>query len=338
MHYSAADIVLKNKENMITDIILWIKDTHPLRTDSIFAANKCKRDLGTVTNAFINGLKFNNKENIQFLVEEFYRNNTLQLQSTNVEVASYTMLKDKIIDLCGTETIQAINHIKYLYNELITQLVNGPVYTEMNVEKASFIAERCQRNWDYNNPVSIADVNSIVQSAVSMPSKQNRQYYKLIVSTNTDFNRLCYTLAIDRTNPKFGFGKDINYAYHRNGQVLAPMLMLYTPADESGIDDPFNDDFNKNFYTSIGISSGVAAHSAAMLGYKTGFCACSVWGELYTALNEQYNIPIPEWNSGLMLGIGNPMWEYSRQAVLIDDFVYDTDDSYDKIVDINFVH
>ena len=54
MYYSTADIVLKNKEKMITDIVLWIKDTHPLRTDSIYAANKCKRDLGTVTNAFIN--------------------------------------------------------------------------------------------------------------------------------------------------------------------------------------------------------------------------------------------------------------------------------------------
>ena len=332
MYYSTADIVLKNKEKMITDIVLWIKDTHPLRTDSIYAANKCKRDLGTVTNAFINGLKFNNKENIQFLVEEFYRNNTLQLQSTDVEVACYTMLKDRMIELCDTETIQAINHIEYLYNELVTQLVNGPVYTEMNVEKASFIAERCQRNWDYDNPVSIADYNSIIQSATTMPSKQNRQYYSLLVSTNKDFNRLCYSLAVDRTNPHF------DQPIHRNGQVLAPMLMIFMPADESKIDDPYNDDFEKNFHTSIGLSSGVAAHSAAMLGYKTGFCACAAWGELYTALNEQYNIPIPTWFRGLMLGIGNPMWKYSRQTVLIDDVVYESDDSYDKMVDIKFVH
>ena len=248
------------------------------------------------------------------------------------------MLRDQIIELCGGEihadsvSIQAINYIKYLYNELTTQLVNGPVYTQMNVEKASFIAERCQRNWDYDNPVSIADCNSIIQSATTMPSKQNRQYYKLIVSTNRDFNRLCYTLAVDRTNP------DFDQPIHRNGQVLAPMLMIYMPADESEIDDPFNDEFEKNFHTSIGISSGVAAHSAAMLGYKTGFNACAAWGEMYTALNEQYNIPIPAWNRGLMLGIGNPMWEYSRQAVLLDGTLYDTDDSYDKIVDINFVH
>jgi hypothetical protein len=338
MYYAAANIVLENKENMIEDITSWIKNTHPNRTDSLFAENKCRRDLSTVINAFINGLKFNNKENIQFLVEEFYRNNTLQLQSTDVEIACYTMLRDQIIELCGGEihadsvSIQAINYIKYLYNELTTQLVNGPVYTQMNIEKASFIAERCQRNWDYDNPVSIADYNSIIQSATTMPSKQNRQYYSLLVSTNKDFNRLCYSLAVDRTNPHF------DQPIHRNGQVLAPMLMIFMPADESEIDDPFNDDFEKNFHTSIGISSGVAAHSAAMLGYKTGFCACAAWGEMYTALNEQYNIPIPVWNRGLMLGIGNPMWEYSRQAVLLDGTLYDTDDSYDKIVDINFVH
>ncbi len=248
------------------------------------------------------------------------------------------MLKDQIIELCGgeihanSESLQTINHIKYLYYELTTQLVNGPVYTEMNVEKASFIAERCQRNWDYDNPVSIADYNSIIQSATTMPSKQNRQYYSLLVSTNKDFNRLCYSLAVDRTNPHF------DQPIHRNGQVLAPMLMIFMPADESKIDDPYNDDFEKNFHISIGLSSGVAAHSAAMLGYKTGFCACAAWEELYTALNEQYNIPIPTWFRGLMLGIGNPIWEYSRQAVLLDGILYDTDDSYDKIVDINFVH
>jgi hypothetical protein len=89
MYYAAANIVLENKENMIEDITSWIKNTHPNRTDSLFAENKCRRDLSTVINAFINGLKFNNKENIQFLVEEFYRNNTLQLQSTDVEIAKY---------------------------------------------------------------------------------------------------------------------------------------------------------------------------------------------------------------------------------------------------------
>jgi hypothetical protein len=335
MYYTAANIVLENKENIISNILLWIKNTHPNRTDTL---SKCDRDLRNVINAFINGLKFNNKEHIQFIVEEFYRNNTLQLQSTDVEVACYTMLKDQIIELCGgeihanSESLQTINHIKYLYNELINQLVNGPVYTEMNVEKASFIAERCQRNWDYDNPVSIADYNSIIQSATTMPSKQNRQYYKLLVSTNKDFNRLCYSLAVDRTNPHF------DQPIHRNGQVLAPMLMIFMPADESQIDDPFNDDFEKNFHISIGLSSGVAAHSAAMLGYKTGFCACAAWEELYTALNEQYNIPIPTWFRGLMLGIGNPIWEYSRHNVFVDNVLYNTDDSYDKIVDVKFVH
>ena len=335
MYYTAANIVLENKENIISNLLLWIKNTHPNRTDTL---SKCDRDLRNVINAFINGLKFNNKEHIQFIVEEFYRNNTLKLQSTDVEVACYTMLKDQIIELCGgeihanSESLQTINHIKYLYNELINQLVNGPVYTEMNVEKASFIAERCQRNWDYDNPVSIADYNSIIQSATTMPSKQNRQYYKLLVSTNKDFNRLCYSLAVDRTNPHF------DQPIHRNGQVLAPMLMIFMPADESQIDDPFNDDFEKNFHISIGLSSGVAAHSAAMLGYKTGFCACAAWEELYTALNEQYNIPIPTWFRGLMLGIGNPIWEYSRHNVFVDNVLYNTDDSYDKIVDVKFVH
>lgn len=326
MYIQSSNIIEKNKETIINDIYQWIITNHPDRTTDHY---KCERDLTKVVNGFIYGLKFGNKENMQFLVEEFYMGNTLRLKSTTVELEAYAILKDRLISLVDDNN--AIKYIEYLYNELVTQLKNGPSYTNMSITKASLIAERCQRNWDYSTNIKTEDYNSIIQSAVSMPSKQNRQYYKLIVSTNINFNQVCYKYAIDPNNP------DFDKPIHRNTQVLAPMLLLFMPTDPDKIYNPFNDRFAINFDQSIGIAAGVAAHSAAMLGYRTGFCACAIWEPMYIALNEQFGMPLPAINYGLMLGIGNPDLRYGKQDIVIDDnYVRTLDDSYDKIVDIRF--
>ena len=53
-----------------------------------------------------------------------------------------------------------------------------------------------QRNWDYDNPVQPIDIQKIVEVATTMPTKQNRKFYELIVSSNPEFNKICYN-AID---------------------------------------------------------------------------------------------------------------------------------------------
>lgn len=198
----------------------------------------------------------------------------------------------------------------------------------MNPIATAKIAERCQRNWDYSRPIPQEHIDIIVGAATTMPTKQNKKYYRLIASTDMDFNTDLYNVAIDLENPHF------NKKIHRNTQVLAPLVLAFVAP---GIDteNPFNDDNVQNFYTSIGIASGVAAYTAASLGYSTGYCSC-IESNLYKDLLEKkFNINFVDFKSGLFLGIGYPNQIYNRQDIVVDDvYHYTLDDSCDKEIEI----
>jgi hypothetical protein len=332
MKIQAADVLYKNSNTIVDNLFKWININYPTRTTEIL---KCRRDLQKIVYGIISGLRFNNSEEIQFLVEEFYFGGSLKLKSTNVEIEVYKLLKTKINECFDNNSVEAgsKDYVSMLIDILISQLQNGLVSTEMNPVKASLIAERCQRNWDFNNPISLDDIGKIVNSATAMPSKQNRKYHKLIVSNDYEFNRICYNHSIDPTNPDFMK----RLPFHRNTQVLAPLLLIYLTVDENLIVDPFGDDYMKNFYTTTGISSGVAAHTAALMGYRAGFCACVNWEPLFEDLYQKYNISKPPYNHGLMLGIGAPDITHGRQEIVVNnDYKYTVTDTYDKVMDIHF--
>ena len=73
----------------------------------------------------------------------------------------------------------------------------------MNPIDAAKIAERCQRNWDYSKPIPQDDIDTIVNTAKTMPTKQNRMYYRIIVSTNQKYNKKLYKLSINEDDPSF---------------------------------------------------------------------------------------------------------------------------------------
>ena len=175
---------------------------------------------------------------------------------------------------------------------------------------ASSIAEQCQRNWNQNKKVSDEHINEIIQVATNMPTKQNREYYQLVVSTDLELNRQLYSVAIDDSNP--GFKKP----FHRNGQVLAPLLLLWFSTKP--IEDKFNDDFTEQFQISIGISSGAAALHATSLGYKTGFCCCMKWKTARQLLKAKgVYLSSQLVGHGLALGIGFPSTDH-RGDVVVD--------------------
>jgi hypothetical protein len=52
-------------------------------------------------------------------------------------------------------------------------------------------ANHCQRNWsDQEVPADI--IKTLSDIAVNMPTKQNQEFYKLIVSTNQEYNNFVY--------------------------------------------------------------------------------------------------------------------------------------------------
>ena len=190
--------------------------------------------------------------------------------------------------------------------------------------KASSTAERCQRNWDHSTPVTSEDVETLTKVATTMPTKQNVDYFELLVSTNSKFNKMCYDIAVNPGDPYYDEGDN----KLRNAQVNAPMLMIWVPIYNNPlIDDrayPTGDYEDEYRDVAIGISSGATALAAAQLGYKTGFCGCMDWPKLKDLIKEHFTDPellrvvdkLGDKNNGLCLGIGHSNSNFKRTEVV----------------------
>ena len=204
--------------------------------------------------------------------------------------------------------------------------------------KAVKTAERCQRNWDHSDPVLLTDIQKIVEVATTMPTKQNRKFYELIVSTNKQFNKICYTHAVDPNNPHYDDRK-----IHRNTQVNAPLLLIWRTTDQTQVEanDPFKDGYLKNYYTSVGISSGAAVLTANYLGYKTGYCNCYQYDSLLKELQEKFDIPYDNrapFNDLMMVGIGMPDTSFDRVDCVVDGIHGYTAETINKTIDITYIN
>ena len=221
----------------------------------------------------------------------------------------------------------------------------------MNLIEASLIAERCQRNWDYSKPISQQHIDTLVSVAVNMPTKQNVEYYDLVVSTNKQFNEICYASAFNPDDPDFN--DEIGMA--RNSQVNAPLLLIWIPRlsdqltnqDRLVMSDNSNtgDFLPKNIDTAIGISAGSTALAAAQLGLKTGFCACMYMPKIYELAHKQsVNSDMLELakklqstKDGLFLGVGYSNDSYDRKDVVKDNKIVTTVGTYDKKINVTTI-
>ena len=222
----------------------------------------------------------------------------------------------------------------------------------MDLIEASRTAQRCQRNWDYSRPVTKEDIETLIKVATTMPTKQNIDYFELLVSTNTKFNQMCYDIAVNPDDPFFAEGDN----KLRNAQVNAPLLMIWVPnydnplMDERAVntkdaDGNLTGDYEEgNRDIATGISSGATALAAAQLGYKTGFCACMEWPELKNLIKKDFTDPellrmrkvlrivdkLGDKNIGLCLGIGHPNSNFERTEVVKDNKTVLNIGSFDK--------
>ena len=205
----------------------------------------------------------------------------------------------------------------------------------MDLIEASLTAQRCQRNWDYSRPVTKEDIETLTKVATTMPTKQNIDYFELLVSTNAKFNQMCHDIAVNPDDPFFAEGDN----KLRNAQVNAPLLMIWVPNYNNPLMDeratnpkdadgnPTGDYEEGNRDIATGISSGATALAAAQLGYKTGFCACMEWPELKDLIKKDFTDPellrivdkLGDKNNGLCLGIGHPNSNFERTEVVKDN-------------------
>lgn len=155
--------------------------------------------------------------------------------------------------------------------------------------------EGCQRNWNYDYVIPKEHIDTIVNTAITMPTKQNREFYSLVVSTNKLFNYNVYLQT---------FVDDVGMKnYGRNAQTNAPLLLMWVK-NPNYVADGIENDYEGEAALSIGVSAGATAFVANLLGYKTGFCQC--FNEKKVLKMIQKNLNLRTNDLQVALGIGMP--------------------------------
>ena len=145
------------------------------------------------------------------------------------------------------------------------------------------VAEHCQRNWQ-ETPVKQKHIDSIIKVATTMPTKQNNEYYSILVVTDPvhrhEINLLCVN---DGDEPTI----------YANTQMSAPVLILFfetkgrfRPDGHDKLEITEKDNYSSNAGFAIGMSAGAAAIEAAANGLNTGFCKCFLSKEIKEYLHE----------------------------------------------------
>lgn len=199
----------------------------------------------------------------------------------------------------------------------------------MLLKKYAETVERCQRNYDITQLLPKEHVDYILSVCTTMPSKNNKNLYRLLAIQNTSISKKIYVKgAWAAGDPK---SKEVPNQY-RNGQVYAPLLLIW-----DGSICPEDRNSREDHLMAVGISSGAAALAAAELGYKTGFCVCfeekKVEGVLNKHIGQTLNLKIT-----LMLGIGLPDSRFDRKECVLNDKVVYACGSFNKTTPILEIH
>ena len=153
-----------------------------------------------------------------------------------------------------------------------------------NVDKSEFRkflkdtiikGQKCQRNWDLSKEMPQEDVELIVKAATECPSKQNLDFYKVMVIQDQEIQKKIYENTLDRPGGRY------------NPQVLGHLLLLFLPKVPS---EPRNAEVlaqwcgvdNQNIRNlvetdrdqAVGVASGFVNVIAQFLGYSTGCNKC----------------------------------------------------------------
>ena len=169
-------------------------------------------------------------------------------------------------------------------------------------------ANHCQRNWsDQTVPPDV--VKTLSDIAVNMPTKQNQEFYKLIVSTDQEYNNFVYLHGYDETDKMvMHLPFEDRHKTNRNTQLRAPLLFQWVfdsqRFHDAGLTHSKEELHNGVAHLSVGISAGAVSIAANSLGLKTGFCSCLHQQPVKEKLEALLNITVS--NVYLTLGIGYP--------------------------------
>lgn len=165
------------------------------------------------------------------------------------------------------------------------------------IENAVNIAQRAQRNYDLTKTICDQDLKTLIHVASNSPSKQNETHYELHVFTDQNIIREIYEqtklFLLMNKDDDFSklYGEKDNQFWQsdersvHNSQILGNLLFVYfehqgpprggthAQAQSGKNNQESSTKYREQISYSIGVSSGQLTLSAAMLGYKTGFCS-----------------------------------------------------------------
>jgi|TARA_B110000503_G_scaffold123565_1_gene189283 nitroreductase len=286
-------------DEIIELCILYQKTNHDSRTSSY---DKCRRDLKHILEAVQKDIQHNSTDFITGIANYFWQNQKRMISHYKVELDIYcyilTLLKSKLSSVDFKKADASIN-------VLCKIIEHGPMLKSKQLharlQDAANHANICQRNWDYSKEVLENDISTLINVATHMPTKQNLNYYELVVSDNREFNKYFYELSYD------GIDDDNKW---RNSQVNAPLLFIWClPTRQRKLWGE-----ESHFFDACSISAGAVALSANMLGYRTGFCKCFQSETIIAEMKKRFNLDADR--IYVVLGIGNPNNQYKSNEIV----------------------
>ena len=190
------------------------------------------------------------------------------------------------------------------------------------IRHAVNVSQRAQRNYDLTKSINEKDLDTFIHVAANSPSKQNETHYELHVFTNQKIIREIYDQTKlfllmkedDNFDQLYGekdgkFWQSDKRSVH-NSQVLANALFVYfeqegearggthKQAQSNSNNKESLIKYHQQIGYSIGVSAGQLVLSAALLGYKTGFCSAFKKGAVAEICNTK---KMPK----LLVGVGH---------------------------------
>ena len=273
---------------------------------------KCSRDLRYILEAVFKDIENDTTIFTNRVANKFWYDGKRQLKSHDIEIKVYNFLSKRLKKMLTTDEYEKATRSI----DLLIQIVStGPKMSDLGTKLVydSLKAEHCQRNWDLNYYIPDNDLDVLVKVATTMPTKQNRDYYKLIVSTDREFNKIAHSLSMDPSNP---------HTPRRNSQVNANVLFIYAKnLNFENTKNKFVDNHDNNTSMAVGISSGALAFAATQLDYRVGFCQCYLQDRLKEELLKKNIILDNDEDIKLLVGIGKPMSNYNWNQVIINNKV-----------------
>lgn len=267
---------------------------------------KCERDLLYIVDSISKDLKNKTTIFITRTANKFWYAGQRQIKNHKIEISVYNFLKEELQKNLSAEDFELA---KQSIDTLIRIVDEGPETNDLGTKilHHTTTAEHCQRNWDLSYQVPEQDLDVLIQIATTMPTKQNREHYKLLVSTDLNFNEQVLRLSID---------PDVSETIQRNNQVNANILFIYINNDNYDLSDLKKIPEPNDIDVSIGISSGGLALAASQLDYRVGFCKCFLREELKKLIDSKCHDLLSGEYPQLMLGVGKPNMDYNWNDVI----------------------